>query len=178
MRQILLLALGLWALSPVAFGAPSSPKPAASPTFAAAGISVGQHVIRPGEALPVVFGVAGPPDQVRAMRSKKETDDYVMFSYYSQGFSVDINSKDNRIQGILVENRQVKLDGVPFAVGDPKAAAEKAFGQPDRTEKGVMAWWRRGVYVGVDEGGRIVNIFLAPPGKIEETPGPPERVGG
>lgn len=180
MRTLLLACFSLClVLALPAFGAPEARKaPTPAPNFEPSGIAVGQDIIRPGEALSVLFGMAGPPDHVRALRGKKEKDDYVMFSYYSQGFSIDINSADNRIQGILVESREVRLHGIPFHVGDDRDAALKAWGEPDRTDKGVMAYWRRGVYVGVGEGGRIVNLFIAPPGRVEETDGRPAEVRG
>lgn len=165
-----LLGLALWA-APLA-AAPATPSKPAPSTAAPCGVKVDKHVIRPGEALAIVFGVAGPPDQVRSMRSKKEADDYVLFSYFSQGFSVDINNKTNTVQGILVESREAVVEGVPFKVGDAKAAVVKAWGEPDRTQSNVLAYWRRGVYVGYDEAGNVINLFLAPPGKVEEPSGP------
>lgn len=171
-NRITLALLGLLLLAVPVVAAPASPAKPPPAEFPACGVKVDKHVIRPGEALAIVFGVAGPPDSVRAMRSKKEADDYVLFAYFTQGFSVDINSKSNTIQGILIESREAVVEGVPFKVGDPKAGVVKAWGEPDRTQSNVLAYWKRGVYVGYDEAGNIINLFLAPPGKVDEPKGP------
>lgn len=180
----LLLAAGLLAAVALpglaAPGQPQpSPRPPAAPAqnFPPAGLRIDQAIIRPGEALPIIFGVVGPPDQVRAMRSKKEADDYVLFSYFAQGFSLDIG-QNNRVQGILVESSEAVMDGVPFRVGATKATVMKAWGEPDRSQNNVLAYWRRGVYVGHDQAGTVVNVFLAPPGRTDEPDKGPAPVGG
>lgn len=159
---LLSLALPLGA-EPVASG---SPAPATG--YSPAGVRLGDYVLRPGEALAVVMGVLGPPDHLRPMRSKEEKDDYVMLNYYTKGISLDIDGRSNCVQGILVESRQVKLEGVPFALGDSQQAVLTRWGQPEKTAAGVLAYWRRGVYVGVDDQGRLINFYLAPPGKVDE----------
>jgi len=173
---VLALLMGL-----PAFSAPGQPGPKSSPSPAiehpASGLKIGSDVIRPGEVLPMVFGIVGPPDQVRAMRSKKEADDYVMFTYFTQGFSLDISQK-NLVQGILVEKREVEVSGVPFHVGDSKQEVLKAWGEPDRTQSKVMAYWRRGVYVSCDESGKVINLFLTPPGRVEKPDDGQAPVGG
>lgn len=175
---LLFLALAL-ALALPALAEPGRPSPSPSPavTYPASGLKVGSEVIRPGEALGVIFGLMGPPDQVRAMRSKRAEDDYVMFSYFSQGFSLDINQK-NVVQGILVETREADVSGVPFRVGDTKDAVQKAWGDPDRTQSKVMAYWRRGVYVGTDEAGNVTSLFLTAPGQIDKPDQGSRPVGG
>ncbi len=164
-----------------ALAAPGQPGPKSSPSptidYPTSGLKIGRDVIRPGEVLPMVFGIVGPPDQVRAMRSKKEADDYVMFSYFTQGFSLDINQK-NLVQGILVENREVEVSGVPFHVGDSKQDVLKVWGEPDRTQSKVMAYWRRGVYVSCDESGKVINLFLTAPGRVEKPDDGRAPVGG
>lgn len=178
MRNAIVLALvGLALMSAPLAAAPGSPaKPAPTTPMTPCGIKVDKQVIRPGQGLPIVFGVIGPPDSVRAMRSKKEADDYVLFAYFSQGFSVDIvwdtKLQSNVVKGVLVESRDVAFDGIPFKVGDTKAAVLKAWGEPDRTASNTLSYWRRGVYVGHDEAGNVVNIYLAPPGKVDEPSGP------
>lgn len=179
-RLLLVFALA-WLMALPALAAPGQPgarpSPAPAADHPASGLKIGQDVIRPGEVLPMVFGIVGPPDQVRAMRSKKEADDYVMFSYFTQGFSLDINQK-NVVQGILVENREVDVSGVPFHVGDSKEAVLKAWGEPDRTQSKVMAYWHRGVYVSCDESGRVINLFLTAPGRVEKPDEGRAPVGG
>ena len=165
-----------------ALAAPGAPAPAqtgapAQPNHPPASLEVGGQALRLGEALPVVFGVVGPPDRVRAVRSKKEASDYVLFSYDSQGFALEI-SQGNQVKGILVESAEVSVKNVPFRVGDSKAAVLKAWGEPDRTQSSVLAYWRRGVYVTHDASGTVTNLFLAPPGKVEEPDKGPAPTGG
>ncbi|MGI5844270.1 MAG: hypothetical protein ACOX9B_08865 [Candidatus Xenobium sp.] len=170
----LLLGMPAW----TAPGQPATkPPPNQTAEYPASGLKIGSDVIRPGEVLPMVFGIVGPPDQVRAMRSKKEADDYVMFSYFAQGFSLDINQK-NHVQGILVESRGVEVSGVPFHVGDTKQDVLKAWGDPDRTQSKVLAYWRRGVYVSCDESDKVTSLFLTAPGQVEKPADGRAPVGG
>jgi len=172
---VLFLALA-FALALPALAEPGRPSPSPAPTYPASGLKIGAETIRPGEALGVIFGLVGPPDQVRAMRSKKAENDYVMFSYFAQGFSLDINQK-NVVQGILIETREAEVSGVPFRVGDTKEMVQKAWGDPDRTQSKVMAFWRRGVYVGTDEEGNVTNLYLTAPGQLDK-PEPGSRPVG
>lgn len=135
------------------------------------GVVIGQALLTPGEKLPVLWGIMGPPDKVWAMRSKDDVNqDYVKLDYYSFGLSFDINSNSNRIQGILIEenSRLFTLKEVPFKIGVNHKVVLDTWGDPETAEPGIMAYWRRGVYIGVDDSGDISYIFLAPPGVFED----------
>lgn len=135
------------------------------------GVTMGQQALRPGESLPVVFGVIGPPDQVQPMRSKskKAEDDYVLFTYYDR-FSLHIN-KQNAVQSIQVFDRNMPLDGVPFKVGDVKATVLAKWGEPDRAVDKIDMYWYRGVYVMYDANEKIESLFFTAPGKSQKSEG-------
>ncbi|MEW6283432.1 MAG: hypothetical protein AB1758_32785, partial [Candidatus Eremiobacterota bacterium] len=135
------------------------------PQPGAAGVYLNGSVVRPGDQMGIVLGVAGPPDFVRAVRNQKPEDDYVLFSYPHHGVSFDINSTTNRVQGILVEATEARLDGLPFRIGDTQQSVTSSWGQPERTEVGMLVYWRRGVYLGLDNSGRIIRVFLTEPGR-------------
>lgn len=135
------------------------------------GVIIGKSFIKPGEKLPVLWGIMGPPDKIWAMRGKDDVNkDYVKLDYYSYGLSFDINSLSNKIQGILIEenNRIFKMKGVPFRIGQEHKIVFKTWGEPESSQPGILAYWRRGVYVGVDDSGVISYLFLTKPGVFED----------
>lgn len=182
-RPSVLLILGLLLLAaPAALGQipRQKPSPGSEPAFPPAGISVNDYVIRPGEQLSLVFGVAGFPDKVAAMRSRsgRKEDDYVLFSYLSNGFSIHIDSETNRIEGILVEDRRVRLEGIPFGIGASRLEVVSRWGQPERTQNRVMAYWKRGVYVVMDGRDKVTRLMLTEPGRLDGGGGAPPPTKG
>lgn len=146
----------------------SKPKP---PEIQKSGISVNRTTISPGVDLQTLFGVVGPPDHVDAVRGKDPADDYVRFTYTSYGFSAHVktvNNQDNVVESLVILHNTVTLVNVPFKVGDDYRAVMEAWGQPDQQEPGFLAYWKRGVYMAVDDKGIITGITLAEPGKVEE----------
>ncbi|GMU54472.1 MAG: hypothetical protein AMXMBFR33_36180 [Candidatus Xenobia bacterium] len=142
--------------------------PALCQPAAVAGVVVNGSTLHPGAPMPLVIGVMGPPDFVRAMRGQRQEDDYVMFTYPNHGVSFDINSSTNKVQGILVEGSSARLEGVPFRIGDNQLSVTSSWGRPERTEVGMLVYWRRGVYLGLDDSGRILRVFLTEPGQFQE----------
>lgn len=132
------------------------------------GVVVNGSTLHPGDPMALVMGVAGPPDFVKAVRNERAEDDYVMFQYPHLGVSFDINSKTNKIQGILVEGSASRLEGLPFRIGDNQLSVTSSWGRPERTETGLLVYWRRGVYLGLDDSGKILRIFLTEPGRYQE----------
>jgi len=136
-----------------------------------AGVIIGKSFLKTGDKLSILWGVMGPPDKIWAMRGKDDVNqDYVKLDYYSYGLSFDINSITNSIQGILIEenNRIFKLKGVPFGIGQKYKIVTQTWGEPENTAPGILAYWRRGVYIGVDDSGSIVHIFITAPGEFED----------
>lgn len=136
-----------------------------------AGVLIGEAFIKSGEKLPVLWGIMGPPDKIWAMRGKDDVNnDYVKLDYYSYGISFDINSNSNKIQGILIEenNRIFKMKEVPFRIGQDSKEVISSWGDPENTAPGMLAYWRRGVYIGVDDSGNILHFFITDPGKFDD----------
>ncbi len=142
--------------------------PALSQPAQVTGVVINGATLHPGDSLPLVMGVAGPPDFVKAVRNQRPEDDYVMFQYPHLGVSFDINSSTNKIQGILVEGAASRLEGLPFRIGDNQLSVTSSWGRPERTETGLLVYWRRGVYLGLDDSGKIMRIFLTEPGRYSE----------
>lgn len=151
----------------------ASPTPSPSTTIQKSGISVNRTTLQPGIDLPTLLGIVGPPDHVDAVRGKEPENDYVRFTYNTYGFCAHVktvNNQDNIIESMVILQSSVKLVNVPFKVGDSYQAVMQAWGQPDQQEPGFLAYWKRGVYMAVDDKGTITGITLAEPGKVEETP--------
>ncbi|MCD4783333.1 MAG: hypothetical protein K8T10_05800 [Candidatus Eremiobacteraeota bacterium] len=139
--------------------------------YSSSGVLIGNSFIKPGDKLPILWGIMGPPDKIWAMRGKDDVNkDYVKLDYYSYGLSFDINSLSNEIQGILVEenNRIFKMKEVPFRIGQEHKIVLQTWGEPENSQPGILAYWRRGVYVGVDDSGVISYLFLTKPGIFED----------
>lgn len=132
------------------------------------GIIINNAFIHPGQSVQEVWGIAGFPDRIRAVRGKALKRDYVKCDYYTHEVTIDINSDTNTVQSILIEKNGVRLFGVPFKVGDPYEYAVKAWGQPEKKEPGYANYFKKGVVVGVGDTGIITLIHLSEPGKIEE----------
>lgn len=143
--------------------------PALSQPGQLTGVVVNGSTLRPGDPMALVMGVAGPPDFVKAVRNQRPEDDYVMFQYPHLGVSFDINSSTNKIQGILVEGAASRLEGLPFRIGDNQLSVTTSWGRPERIETGLLVYWRRGVYLGLDDSGKILRVFLTEPGRFQET---------
>lgn len=133
------------------------------------GIKIGEGSVKPGDAIEVVFGVAGPPDAVEALRSKskKAEDDYVGFAYFDR-FQINVNKK-SQVQSIKVLDKSVELDGVPFKIGDAKATVDEKWGEPDRSVENMSIYWYRGVYVIFDKSENVETVFFTAPGKTEDS---------
>jgi hypothetical protein len=143
--------------------------PAETPTSRAA-IKLNGSVIGPGDSMLTLFSVAGPPDRVLPVRGKEPSGDFVSFSYDASGLAFHIRSapdKTSIIDAIVVLGDNVKLVGVPFKVGDDYQSVFKSWGKPERQERGFLAYWKRGVYVGVTDSGQISLITLASPGQFK-----------
>ena len=139
--------------------------------YAPAGVLIGEAFIKGGEKLPVLWGIMGPPDKIWAMRGKEDVNnDYVKLDYYSYGISFDINSNSNKIQGILIEenNRIFRMKEVPFRIGQDSKEVINSWGDPENTAPGMLAYWRRGVYIGVDDSGSIIHFFITEPGQFDD----------
>lgn len=164
---LILLATGAaaWGQYPNA----GPPQPALAPPVMKTGVVIGGLTITPGEVMQELIGAIGPPDQVQAVRGRAQADDFVMFTYDRYGISVHIHNGDqtNLVGAIVVKESKVKLHNVPFKVGDDYKSVMSLWGQPDQQEPGFLAYWKRGVYVGVGDDGRIVNITLAEPGHLD-----------
>jgi hypothetical protein len=137
----------------------------------AAGISVQNTPIKPGEKLSTIWGLMGSPDRILAMRGKQDSNgDYVKMDYDANGFSLDINNSANTVQGILVteNNPSFKFINCPYKIGQQARDILAAWGEPEKTVPGTLAFWSRGVYVGVDaSGGKVTYIYITYPGKVE-----------
>lgn len=178
MAFVLLVSLALGALPGLGQAPPQRPKPAPSPspspTVSAEerpAVSLNGGLLLPGDVLQSLFGIAGPPDFVQAVRGKDVANDFVKFAYHTHGLSVHVKtdkSQANILDAIVVMNVATRLVNVPFKIGDEYKAAMTAWGQPDRQEPGFMAYWKRGVYVGVSEDGHIIHITLTVPGQFDE----------
>ncbi|MCE1247294.1 MAG: hypothetical protein LWY06_11675 [Firmicutes bacterium] len=152
-------------------GGPESNIKVDSTKYTPASVIVGDASLKPGDKLAEIWGIMGPPDKIWAMRGKDDVNkDYVKLDYYSFGISFDINSNTNKIQGVLVEenSKTFKLKEVPFQIGQDHKAVLQQWGDPETSEPGVLAYWRRGVYIGVDDSGSITYIFLTVPGKFDD----------
>ena len=129
------------------------------------GIVIGADVLKPGDKIGQVFGVAGPPDAVEALRSKsgKIEDDYVDFVYYDQ-YDIRINKK-NVIQSILIKSPsiQLKLNQASLRIGDPISKAIQFWGEPERDSDNISMYYYRGVYLIHDQNGRIKQFFFSAP---------------
>lgn len=151
---------------------PRRPRPApAAEKLPKVSVMINGQAIAPGEVFQTLIGAAGPPDWVHAVRGKEAANDYVLFSYDSIGLSVHIktvNNTNNVVGAIVVRQPQVGIENVPFKVGEDYHKVMTLWGQPDQQETGYMAYWKRGVYVGVGDDGRINSITVAPPGKLDE----------
>jgi hypothetical protein len=161
----------LLALSVLPAAAAPVRRPAPEPPVQKAAILINGMAITPGEVLQMLMGAAGPPDYVQAIRGKDVKDDYVMFAYDSYGISVhvkNINNTNNIVGAIVVRQNGISIENVPFKIGDDYKSVMNLWGQPDRQEPGFMAYWKRGVYVGVADNGLISNITLAEPGKFDD----------
>ncbi len=136
------------------------------------GIDVG-GILKPGDDLEIVFGVAGPPDQILPMRSrsKEPEDDYIHFIYRNR-FTVNIN-KQNVVQSIIVFGHNVKMVNVPFKVGQKKADVLAQWKKPEREASGMLIYFYRGVYFITEKNtpDQIDRIYLTLPGKVEEDEG-------
>jgi len=169
------LILALLAIQLV-FSAPAAAQyrqnhPPQQETYAPAGVVINGMTIKPGEVLQMLFGAAGPPDWVQAVRGKESANDYVLFAYDSYGLSVHVNNQNNQnnvVGTIVVKSGSLQLENVPFKIGDDYKGVMSMWGQPDRQEPGFMAYWKRGIYVGVGDDGKITTITLAPPGKFDD----------
>ncbi|NDD28152.1 MAG: hypothetical protein EB084_07795 [Proteobacteria bacterium] len=178
-RNVIVCVALLALMSPAQaqYGKPRAPKrqqtaPTSAPQFQKTGISVNRANIQPGQDLETLFGVVGPPDHVDPVRGKEPANDYVRFTYTSLGFVAHVKTvknRDNVVESLVVMQSNVKLVGIPFNVGDSYKLALQEWGQPDQQEVGFMAYWKRGVYVAVNDSGIITGITLAEPGKVDET---------
>ena len=158
-----LLALSLGVNSPAA-QAQGQPSQKAF-TDPPCGIVVGSDTLKPGDTIGQVFGIAGPPDAVEALRSKsgKVEDDYVDFVYFDQ-YEIRINKK-NVIQSILIKNPsiQLKLNQATLRIGDPISKAVQFWGEPERESDNISMYYYRGVYIIHDQNGRIKQFFFSAP---------------
>lgn len=135
-----------------------------------AGVLIGQTVIKFGDELTGVWSLLGPPDRIWAMRAKEDKEkDYVKMDYFSYGMSVDISNNGNKVQGILIEenNTSCKLVNCPFRIGQDQSYVTNAWGAPEKNVSGTMAYWKRGVYIGIKDG-KISYIFITSPGEFRE----------
>jgi hypothetical protein len=164
---VLLLCLLIGAPAAMAQAKGAAPKG----NFPPAAIKLGDDVIKPGEKLATIWALLGPADKIWAMRNKKdEKEDYVKLDYFTYGFSLDVVNTTNLVKGILVEenNNSVKLVNCPFRVGQDALAVTTAWGEPEKKISGTMAYWSRGVFVGVNEAGKITHMFITSPGKYKD----------
>lgn len=135
------------------------------------GIQVAGDIIQPGMRMTDIFGLLGPPDKIWAMRSKSDPKkDYVKMDYFTYGMAVDINNNTNDVHGILLQenNPSVKLMNCPFRIGQDQGAITATWGQPESVVNGVLNYWRRGVYFGIGQGGKISYMFMALPGEFKD----------
>ena len=145
------------------------------------GIVLGSDTIKPGDTLGQVFGVAGPPDAVEALRSKsgKAADDYVDFVYFDQ-YDIRINKK-NVVQSVLVKNpaTQLRINQASFHIGDNISRAKQFWGEPERESDNISMYYYRGVYLIHDQSGVIKQIFFsAPQSRENEQAGKSGRPAG
>ena len=129
------------------------------------GIVLGADALKPGDKISQVFGIAGPPDVVEALRSRsgKIEDDYVDFVYYDQ-YDIRIN-KQNVIQSILVKSPHTALllNQASLRIGDNVAKAVQFWGQPERDADNIAMYYYRGVYLIHDQNGTIRQFFFSAP---------------
>jgi hypothetical protein len=158
---------------------PAKPQPKKpQPSYAKAAVMLNGQPIAPGEVLQVLFGAAGPPDWIQAVRSKEAASDFVLFAYdgYGMRFHIKtVNKQNNIVDLIVITQSNVQVKNVPFRVGDEYRSVTQLWGEPDSQEAGFAAFWRRGVYMGVSEAGRVTSITLAEPGKLDDDPATPTQ---
>lgn len=136
--------------------------------FEPAGIILGDSVIAPGQKAVFVYGNLGFPENIYAIRSKKDQkDDYVKFNYEDHGLIITITNEENIIKAIYVLKRDTKLKGIPFKVGDSYDMVKKAWGEPDKKEQNYANYFHRGVLVRVSDDAKIDLIAIYKPGKID-----------
>ncbi len=129
------------------------------------GIIFANDSIKPGDSLGQVFGIAGNPDAVEALRAKsgKVEDDYVDFVYYDQ-YDIRINKK-NVVQSILVKSGDIRLllNGAQLRIGDNISKAASVWGEPEREANNITMYYYRGVYLIHDDNGTIKQFFFSAP---------------
>ncbi len=136
-----------------------------------AGVLVGEQVIRSGDRLPIIWGFLGPPDKIWSMRGKKtKDDDYVKLDYFSYGFSVDVANNTNQVKGILVEENNVstRMVNCPFRIGQDISQVTASWGDPEKQVGNTLAYWRRGVYIGLTDDNKVKYLFFTYPGEFDE----------
>jgi hypothetical protein len=166
---IIIVVLMVFFAGEVAVNANPLPRPPANIVYEPLSVMINGQRISPGDSLLVVIGIAGFPDQMRAMRGKKDkTQDYIHLNYLSLGLSVDISSDTNIVQGIIIEDQRLKIPNFPFKIGDPYQKPYHLWGKGDNETPGYLTYWDRGVYLVIGDEGKIITIFLTQPGKEEE----------
>jgi hypothetical protein len=159
MKNSLIISIAFIALIACAACAADSP-----PT----GVRYGGELIAPGKSVAWVIGVMGPPDWFRAMRGKDTNSDYVMFEYRNPSIIIHIDNRTNNVKSIYVDDREVSIESVPFRVGESAKKVTAAWGEPENEQSNILVYWKRGVYVAVDDSGVIGSITLSEPGKITD----------
>jgi len=139
-------------------------------TYPQAGVKVDSAAIKCGDKLTTIWGIMGPPDKLWAMRGRTgKKKDHIKLDYYTYGLSLDISNSSNQVQGILIEenNDGLQLLNCPFLIGQDKNSVIKVWGKPEKEIQNTLAYWARGVYLGI-KSGKITHIFITYPGKTKE----------
>jgi len=141
----------------------------AAQEFKPAGVMINNQFIYPGDTLLNLLGVAGFPDNLLAMRGQEPKDDYIKLVYHSYRLSFNIASnQDNLVMGILIQGNQVKTQNLPFKIGSSLPEVVAQWGEPDTTQNNIIGYPMRGAIIMTDEAGKINNIYLYVPAKVEE----------
>lgn len=131
------------------------------------GIIINDKFIKPGDSVFYLVSQTGFPDGIKAVRGKNEEFDFIVFIYKSKELRIDINNNTNLLQGIMVQNNDVKIEGMSFKIGDDFKEVIAVWGKPDVNFDADICYWEKGIYFKTDQSGRIIQIYIAEPNNKE-----------
>ncbi len=135
-----------------------------------AGILIGDSAISPGDKKEYIFAFLGVPDGIYAMRGKgSKKNDYVKLYYQEYDLSFDLSNEDNVIKAIILKG-DLRLQSIPFKIGDSYDDVKNKWGEPDKKEAGYANYVKKGVMFKISDTGIIELIAIFPPGTLELTP--------
>lgn len=133
------------------------------------GIILRKQLIKPGTPLVLVVSQIGFPDWVKAVRGRSQNYDFIAFIYKEYALRLDIDNETNNLTAILLEDNLVKLNGIPFKIGDEIEKVIASWGEPELREKNVLCYYKKGVYIDLDYNKKIAKIYISTPGEEIKT---------